>query len=108
MEELREMVQETVGASVKVDRMRYSLKDDKNMTIAVEEDMDVKMMLKGNDEHGYVYVCNKDSVMQHVSKNVSTTTGRAGAGENGTQGGTSGRRGEGAIEEEMQATEVHG
>jgi len=40
------------------------------MIMAVEGDTDVRMMLKGNDEHGYVYVCNKESVVPRVRKNV--------------------------------------
>jgi len=56
VEELREMVQETVGGGVEVDRIWYSLKYDRNMIMAVEGDTDVRMMLKGNDEHGYVCV----------------------------------------------------
>jgi len=51
--------------------MTHSLKYDRNMIMAVEGDTDVRMMFKGNDEHSYVYVCNKESVVSRVSKNVS-------------------------------------
>jgi len=46
--------------------------------MAVEGDTDVRMMFKRNDEHGYVYVCNKESVVPRVSKNISATTGGRG------------------------------
>jgi len=58
-EGLREMVWETVGAGVKVYRIWYSLKYDRNIIMAVEGDTVVRMMFKGNDEHDYVYVCKR-------------------------------------------------
>ena len=67
--------------------------------MAVEGDTDVRMMFKGNNEHGYVYVSNKESVVLRVRKNVRETTAGAGAGEHGTRGGTCGKRGEVAVEE---------
>ena len=107
LQELREMVQEIVGAGVQVDRLWYSLKYDRNMIMAVEGDTDVRMIFKGNDEHGYVYVRNKNSLVWRVSKAVSATTGETGATDDGTQGGTSGRQGDGGAEEEIQASGSH-
>ena len=77
------------------------------MIMAIEGDTDVMMMFKGNDEHGYVYVCNKESLVPQVSKNASTTTTEAGAGGDGTLVGSSGRRAEVAIEEDMEARRAH-
>ena len=74
------------------------------MIMAVEGDTDVRMMLKGNDEHGYVYVCNKESVVLRVKKNVRERRAREGVGEDGTGGGSCGKRHEGAVEEEMEGT----
>ena len=107
VDELRKMVRETVGVGVEVDRIWYSLKYDRNMIMAIEGDIDVMMMFKGNDEHGYVYVCNKESLVPRVSKNATTTTKAAGAGAGGTLVGSSGRRADVAVEEDMGATRAH-
>jgi len=104
VKELREMVRETVGGGVEVDGIWYSLKYDRIMIMAVEEDTDVRMMFKGNDEHGYVYVCNKESVVPRVRKNVRERRAGEGAGEDGRGGGSCGKRREVAMEEEMEGT----
>ena len=102
VEELRGMVKETVGGGVEVDRIWYSLKYDRNMIMAVEGDMDVKMMLKGNDEHGYVYVGNKESVVPRVRKNVRERRVGEGGGEEGTAGGRCRKRQGVAVVEEVE------
>ena len=84
MEELREMVRETVGVGVEVDRMWHSLKYNGNMIMAVEGDMDVRMTFKRNDEHSYAYVSHKENVVPRVRKNVNATTTGARAGEDDT------------------------
>jgi len=56
LEELGRLLQEAVGHDVLLERLWYSLKYNKNLLMVVEGDMDVKMMLKRNDEHGYLYV----------------------------------------------------
>ena len=38
------------------------------MIMVVEGDKDVRMMFKGNDEHGYLYAGGKDSLRCCVSK----------------------------------------
>jgi len=83
LDDLREMVQETVGAGVEVDRTWYSLKYDRNVIMAMEVDTNVRMMFKENDENGYVYVSGKDNIVPHVSKDVDATMGRTGAAEEG-------------------------
>ena len=80
------------------------MKYDRNMIMAVEGDTDVRMMLKGNDEHGYVYVCNKESVVPRVRKNVRERRVGEGAAEDGRGGGSCGKRCEVAVEEEMEGT----
>jgi len=102
VEELRGMVKETVGGGVEVDRIWYSLKYDRNMIMGVEGDVDVRMMLKGNDEHGYVYVGNKESVVPCVRKNVRERRVGEGGGEEGTVGGRCRKRQGVAVLEEME------
>jgi len=51
VEELREMVRETVGVGVEVDRMWYSLKYERNMIMAMKGNTDARMMFKGSDKH---------------------------------------------------------
>jgi len=48
--------------------MWYSLKYNRNIKMEMEGDSDVRMMFKGNDEHGYVYVSGKDNIAAHVRK----------------------------------------
>jgi len=102
VEELRGMIQETVGGGVEVERIWYSLKYDRNMIMAVEGDMDVRMMLKGNEEHGYVYVCNKETVVPRVRKNVRESRVGEGPGEEGRGEGSCRKRQEVAVVEEME------
>ena len=78
MEELKEMVRETVGPRVEVGRMWDSLKYNRNMKMAMEGDTNVRMMFKENDEHGYVYVSGKDNIAAHVSNNVRGKRGGQG------------------------------
>ena len=75
VEELKEMVREIVGHGVEVDRMWCNLKYDRNLKMAVEGDTDVRMMFKGNDEHGYVYVSGKDNIAAHVNNEVGGKRG---------------------------------
>jgi len=108
VEELKEMVCKTVGPGVEVDRIWYSLKYDRNMKIAMEGDSDVRMMFKGNNEHGYVYVSGKDNITAHVSNEVGRKTGRTGDADDGKLGGSASRWGEGASKEEMEVARAHG
>jgi len=108
VEELKEMVRDTVGPGVEVDRMWYSLKYDRNMKMAMEGDTDVRMMFKGNDEHGYVYVSSETNIAVHVSNEVGGKTGRTAGPEVGKAGGSAGTRGEGASEEEVEVATAQG
>jgi len=78
VEELRKMVQGTVGDGVQVEGLWYSLKYDINMIMTVERDMDVRMMLKRNNEHEYLYVGGKNSLGHHVSKGEGQLQGGQG------------------------------
>jgi len=49
VEELKEMVRETVGPRVEVGRMWDSLKYNRNIKMAMEGDTNVRMMFKEND-----------------------------------------------------------
>ena len=72
VEELRGMVREIV------ERVWYSLKDNRNMVMTVERDTNMRMMFKGNDEHGYLYVGDKDILVWRVSKGEGATAGETG------------------------------
>ena len=69
--------------------------------MAVDGDTDVRMMFKRNDEHGYVYVSGKDSLVPGVSNAVGAKAGKTGATNEGTQVGRSGRRDDGGAAEEI-------
>jgi len=107
VEEVKEMVRETVGPGVEVDRLWYSLKYDRNMKMAMEEDTDVRKMFRGNDEHSYVYVSGKDNITAHVRNDVGGRTGRTGEAKNGKPQGSGGKRGEVASEEEIEVSGAH-
>ena len=49
----------------------------------------------------------KDNITAHVSNEVGRKTGRTGDADDGKLGGSAGRRGEGASEEEMEVARVH-
>jgi len=40
------------------------------MKMVMVEDTDVRMMFRGDDEHGYVYISCKDNITTHVSNVV--------------------------------------
>ena len=46
--------------------------------MAVDKDTDVRIMFKGNDEHGYVYVSRKDSLVRSISSVLASERGRLG------------------------------
>jgi len=67
VEEFKRMVRETIGDGVQVGRLCYSLKYNRNMIMAVDGNMDVRMIFIENDEHGYLYVGGKDTLRHHLS-----------------------------------------
>jgi len=56
VEEFMRMVREMTGSDMSEEKLWYSLKYDREMLVAVEGDSDVKVIFKGNDENGYMYV----------------------------------------------------
>ena len=68
--------------------------------MAVDRDTDVRMMFKKNDEHGYVYVSGKDSLVHGVSNVVSARAGKTGAADEGTRVGRGARWDDGGSAEE--------
>ena len=49
-------MKEVVGSGLSEHKVRYSLKYARQMLIIVEGDMDVRIIFKGNNEHGYLCV----------------------------------------------------
>ncbi|KAJ8427900.1 hypothetical protein Cgig2_012236 [Carnegiea gigantea] len=56
VEEVIRMVKEITRSNLPEQKIWYSLKFDRQMLMALEGNMDISMILKGNDEHGYLYV----------------------------------------------------
>ncbi|KAJ8444749.1 hypothetical protein Cgig2_033757 [Carnegiea gigantea] len=52
MEEVLRLATGIRGSDLRDGKLWYSLKYDRQMLMAIEGDMDVRMILKGNDEHG--------------------------------------------------------
>ncbi|KAJ8422133.1 hypothetical protein Cgig2_008647 [Carnegiea gigantea] len=55
-EELLKMVRKMTESEISEEKLWYSLKYDREMFTAVEVDNNVKVIFKGNDEHGYMYI----------------------------------------------------
>ena len=108
VEELRGLVRKTVGDCVVVKRLWYSLKYDRHMIMVVDGDMHVRMMFKGNDAYGYVYVSGKDSLLHGVSNAIGARAGETGAVDQGTRVRRSSRWDDGGGAEEIQASGAHG
>ncbi|KAJ8441429.1 hypothetical protein Cgig2_023615 [Carnegiea gigantea] len=65
LEEVQRMVTSNV---LTVHKLWYSLKYDRGMVIELEGDGDLRMFLKGNDEHGYLYVGDNDGPKRRAQK----------------------------------------
>ncbi|KAJ8447987.1 hypothetical protein Cgig2_028863 [Carnegiea gigantea] len=68
LEEVRRKVSEITGNDFVVRKLWYSLKYDWWMVMELEGDGDVRMFLKENDEHGYLYVGDSDGLKRHTQK----------------------------------------
>ncbi|KAJ8445203.1 LOW QUALITY PROTEIN: hypothetical protein Cgig2_024409 [Carnegiea gigantea] len=55
LEEVLRKMCEIIGNDLTVRKLWHSLKYDRGMVMELEGDGDVRMFLKGNDEHGYLY-----------------------------------------------------
>jgi len=71
-------MQKNIGDSVQAKRLWYSLNYNINIIMAVEGDMDVRMMFKGYDERRYLYVGGKDNLGHRLSKGGEQLRGRQG------------------------------
>ncbi|KAJ8449263.1 hypothetical protein Cgig2_002395 [Carnegiea gigantea] len=60
MEEVLRQVTGIRGSDLRDGKLWYSLKYDRQMLMAIEGDVDVRMILKENDEHGHLYVGGKE------------------------------------------------
>ena len=56
VEELMKMLREMIGSDMLEEKLWYSLKYDREMLMAIEGDSNMKVIFKGNDEHGHMYV----------------------------------------------------
>ena len=73
-------------------------KYNREMLLPVEGDTDVKMMCKGNDEHGYLYVGGDEGPLRRVQAGVATCEGRVGGGKEGNVCCRSGRNEHNGVE----------
>ncbi|KAJ8440774.1 hypothetical protein Cgig2_007180 [Carnegiea gigantea] len=64
------MVKEIIGYERSEQKLWYSLKYNKEILIAVEGDMDVRMIFKENDEHDSLYVGSNDASRRRPQKHV--------------------------------------
>ncbi|KAJ8441456.1 LOW QUALITY PROTEIN: hypothetical protein Cgig2_023642 [Carnegiea gigantea] len=74
LEEMRRKVSEIIGNELTMRKLWYSLKYDRGMVMELEGDgdSDVRMFLKENDEHGYLYVGESDGPKRHIQKATRT------------------------------------
>ncbi|KAJ8430689.1 hypothetical protein Cgig2_018415 [Carnegiea gigantea] len=76
VEELMKMVREMTGNDMLEEKLWYSLKYDREMLVAVEGDSDMKVILKGNDEHGYMYVARNSGLVTQAHQRGAVCEGR--------------------------------
>jgi len=60
LEEVRRKVSEITSKELIVKKLWYSMKYDRGMVMELEGNGDVRMFMKGNDEHRYLYVGESD------------------------------------------------
>ncbi|KAJ8430488.1 hypothetical protein Cgig2_004681 [Carnegiea gigantea] len=68
LKEVRRKVSEITGNDLTAQKLWYSLKYDRGMGIELEGDGDVRIFLKENDEHGYLYVGDSDGTKRRTQK----------------------------------------
>ncbi|KAJ8428623.1 hypothetical protein Cgig2_015741 [Carnegiea gigantea] len=68
VEELMKMVREMTGTNI--------LKYDREMLVAVEGDSNVKVIFKGNDEHGHLYVAGNGGPTRQAQESAAVCEGR--------------------------------
>ncbi|KAJ8429903.1 hypothetical protein Cgig2_025333 [Carnegiea gigantea] len=72
LEEVRRKVSEITGIELTVQKLWYSLKYDQGMVVVLDGDGDVRMFMKGNDEHGYFYVGKSNGLKRCTLKATRT------------------------------------
>ncbi|KAJ8420592.1 hypothetical protein Cgig2_032290 [Carnegiea gigantea] len=81
VEELIKMVREMTGTDISQKQLWYSLKYDREMSAKVEGDSDVKVIFKGNDEHGYLYVAENGGPVRGALESATLLGRTAEVGE---------------------------
>ena len=92
VEELTKMVWEMTGSGMSEEKLWYCLKYDKGMLVAVDGDSDLKVIFKGNDEHGYMYVAGNDGPVRRAQERGVVYEGRVRDCYEGKQIARSGRK----------------
>ncbi|KAJ8427307.1 hypothetical protein Cgig2_032956 [Carnegiea gigantea] len=91
LEEVVRMVKKITGTDMSERKLWYSLKYDREMLVAVEGGTNVKMILKGNDEHDCLYVAGNE-------ESVAVFEGRVRDFHDGKLFGRTGRNGDDGVE----------
>ncbi|KAJ8425202.1 hypothetical protein Cgig2_000551 [Carnegiea gigantea] len=92
VEELMKMVREMTGSDMLEEKLWHSLKYDREMLVAVEGDNDKKVIFKGNDEHGYMYVARNGGPVRRAQEKGVVCKGRVRDCYEGKQIARSGRK----------------
>ncbi|KAJ8420421.1 hypothetical protein Cgig2_012534 [Carnegiea gigantea] len=89
VKEVIRMVKGITGTDMSEKKTLY----DREMLLAVEGDTDVKMILKGNDEHSYLYVGGNKGPLRRAQEGVIVYKGRVRACHDGKVCSRSGKAG---------------
>ncbi|KAJ8435830.1 LOW QUALITY PROTEIN: hypothetical protein Cgig2_009107 [Carnegiea gigantea] len=90
VEELMKMVRKMTGSDISEEKLCTY---DREMLVGIEGDSDVKVIFKGNDEHGYMYVARNSS-----SERAVVCEGRVRDFREGKQIARSGRKYDDVVE----------
>ncbi|KAJ8428909.1 hypothetical protein Cgig2_011651 [Carnegiea gigantea] len=80
------------------EKLWYCLKYDRVMLVAAEGDSDIKVIFKGNDEHGYMYVIGNSSPVRRAQERGAVCEGRVRDCSEGKQIARSGRKCDDGVE----------
>ncbi|KAJ8435441.1 LOW QUALITY PROTEIN: hypothetical protein Cgig2_012562 [Carnegiea gigantea] len=72
LEEMRRKMSEITINDLTVQKLWYSLKYDRGMIMDFEGNGDMRMFLKGNDEHGYLYIGKSDGPKRRTQNGTRT------------------------------------
>jgi len=110
---VRRLVEEVMGEALQEREMWYGVKYDRGALLPLQKDVDLKKLLKGNDDDAYIYVGGEErAVMQRLhesdvgrgclqdgisgASNGKRNGGGGRGGEDDVKGGTIGRGGRSA------------